>query len=292
MLRLDIASLFVSANRLKSAAKKRRLSRRLATPSHIKLRRLRIDPWKFCHLTYSCKVEKAIKSGRMPEIRDALKALNSALPKAERLPEGLWNDRSSPLFCLCGGKRLHVVFIGPGSKVDSLYNRREQIRQMLGQVLQAELSQFSGKVSLCQAKTHETEYLVTNLALVKPSYSAPNLPNDIVPYAEALLQRDFKRHLESFGAPQEVVRSLSISILRLEDRPRKVATGSGEVTVILPRVVLRSNADIEGPFFVGYLNTVGYGRVAMLSGESIRHREPKTNISKKGEVYGFCNSAL
>jgi len=269
MLRLDIASLFVNANRLKAAAKKRRLSRRLATTAQIRLRRLRIDPWKFCHLAYSCRVEKAIKSGRIPEIRDALKALNSSLPKAERLPEGLWNDRSSPLFCLCGGKRLHVVFIGPGSKVDSLYSRREQIRQMLDQVLQAELFQFSAKVSLCQVKALETEYLVTNLALVKPSSSVPSLPNDIVPYAEALLQRDFRRHLESFGAPQEVVRSLSISILRIEDRPRKVTTGSGELTVILPRVVIRSSTDIKGPFFVGYLNAVGYGRVAALSGKSI-----------------------
>lgn len=149
MLRLDIASLFVNANRIKSAAKKCRLSRRLAMPLCIKLRRLQIDPWKFCPLIYSCRVEKAIKSGRVPEIRGALKALNSSLSEAKRLPGGLWNDRSSPLFCLCGGKRLHVVFIGPGSKVDSLYNRREQIRQMLNQVLQAELSQFFGKVSLC-----------------------------------------------------------------------------------------------------------------------------------------------
>lgn len=97
----------------------------------------------------------------------------------------------------------------------------------------------------------------------------PNLPNDIVPYAEALLQRDFRRHIESFGTPQEVVRSLSISILKLEDRPRRVTTGSGEVTAILPRVVFRSSADIKGPFFVGYLNAVGYGRVAALPSKTI-----------------------
>ena len=139
MIRLDITSLFINANRLKVAARKLRLSRRLATPEAIRQKRLQSDPWKFCHLVFSCKSEKAIKLSRAPAIRDGLKTLNASLPASERLPEGLWNDRSSPLFCICGGKRLHVVFIGPGRKGTGLYNKREQIRRMLESVVQSNL---------------------------------------------------------------------------------------------------------------------------------------------------------
>lgn len=262
MIRLGIASLFINANRLKAAARKRRLSRRLATPAGIRRRRLRVDPWKFCHLVFSCKTEKAIRLSRVPAIRDGLKTLNVSLPVSERLPEGLWNDRSSPLFCICGGKRLHVIFVGPGRKVTGLHNKREQIRGMLESVVQSNLFVFSGKLALCTAAAEKTkEYLITNLVLTKPAGVCPKLPNDIIPYAEVLLRRDLRRHLESVGAAKKLVDSLEVRIDRLEDRPRSLETDSGEKAVMLPRVTIKANVDIAGPFFAGFLNAIGYGRV-------------------------------